>query len=130
MSMLTSLICFSILSNPTAYELYVERKGEAMKSKRWSIFVRCAIIVVSVWVAAVFKNDDLLTDLLKSAALAFGIFFLVFDYAINLILGRKPWFSYLSKSPIDKKFSKVNWKVRMGVRIVIFVSSLTWFLWN
>lgn len=129
--MILSISLFLILSNPTAYELYVERKGEAMKSKRWSMFVRVVISLGSVWVAAVFKNELLWLDVLKSAALAFGIFFGFFDYLYNIIFHKRTrvWYEYLSKSPIDKVMGKVNWRWRMAVRAAVFVGAMVWFYW-
>lgn len=127
--MILSLTLFSlgVLAIPTIYELWNEKKGEAMKSKKWSMFVRVVIAIGSVWVAAVFKNDTLWLDVLKSAALSFGIFFGWFDYLINLILGRKPWYSYLSKSPLDRLWNGWNWRLRMAIRVAVFAGALVWF---
>lgn len=123
------LFSILILTLPTVYELYVERKGEAMKSKRWSMFVRVVIAIVSTWVAAVFKNDNLVMDLLKSAVMAFAIFFLTFDYLFNIIFHKKTrvWYSYLSKSPLDKLWSGWHWMLRMGIRIAVFIAALLFY---
>lgn len=122
--MILSLVLFLILSIPTIYEIWNEKKGEPLKMKWLSMFVRVVIAIGSTWVAAVFKNDNLLLDLIKCGIMAFAIFFLTFDYVINIILGRKPWFSYLSKSPLDKLFGKVNWKVRMAIRLIVFITAI------
>lgn len=91
------------------------------------MFVRVVIAIVSTWVAAVFRNDNLVMDLLKSAAMAFAIFILFFNPLINLILGREPWYSYLSKSRLDRLASKVNWRWRMGIRIAVFIAALLFY---
>lgn len=119
---------FSILSIPTAYEIWNEKKGEPLKMKWLSMLVRVVIAVVSTWVVAVFKNDNLLIDLVKSAVMAFAIFFLTFDYLINIILGRKPWYSYLSKSPLDKLISRVPPLLRLVLRLSLFALAVVWFL--
>lgn len=127
--MILSLVRFLILSIPTAYEIWNEKTGEKPKVKWLSMFVRVVIAIGSTWVAAVFKNDNLLLDLIKSGVMAFAIFFLTFDYLFNIIFHRKTrvWYLYLSKSPLDQKWSKVNWKVRMVIRLVIFSSALVWY---
>lgn len=122
------LLSILILSLPTLYEIHNEKKGEPLKMKWLSMLVRVVIAAGSVWVAAVFKNDNLLLDLIKCGLLAFAIFFLFFDYAINLILGRKPWYSYLGKSPLDKLWSSWDWRWRMAIRGVVFCIALIWFL--
>lgn len=126
------LLAFLILSIPTAYEIWNEKTGEKPKVKWLSMFVRVVIAVGSTWVAAVFKNDNLLLDLIKSGLLAFAIFFLTFDYLFNIIFHRKTrvWYLYLSKSPLDKLFGKVNWRWRMAIRVAVFVGSLIWFLYE
>lgn len=134
------VIAFFVLSIPTDWELWSERKGEDPKKKGRSMTVRallmmiCAAVATGIitpkiypWVTSVHLWPLTLTYL-KCLFLSFAIFFVVFDYAINLILGRKPWFSYLSNSPMDRLFSKVNWKVRMGVRVIVFTGALIVFM--
>lgn len=118
-----------ILSLPTIWELWSERKGEDPKQKGRSMSVRALLMIVCSVIAAWIIGLNWLT-FLKSLFLSFAIFFGFFDYAINLILGRKPWHSYLSKSPIDQKWSKVHWRWRMAIRGVVFVTAITIFLWK
>lgn len=124
--MINELIAFVVNINPTAYELYVERKGEAMKSKKWSMFVRVVIALTSAWVSAVFQNKILWIDLIGAGALSFGIFFLTFNYSYNIIFHRKTriWYSYLSNSPLDKLWGRVNWWLRMAIQATVFIFSL------
>lgn len=128
------LLAFLILTLPTVYELWNERSGEAKKNKRLSVLVRIVCIVGSLWVAAVFKNDNLIKDLVKSAAMAFAIFFFTFDYAITTILihrgvieTKESAFSYVGKT---SKFDKFKLWVRIGpwgrfaVKLAVFVVAL------
>lgn len=128
------ILAFVILTIPTAYELWNERTGEKPKSKKWSMLVRIVIALGSTWVAAVFKNDDLVPDLIKSAVMSFAIFFLCFDYCIAAILihrgiieTRESAFSYVGKS---SRFDKFKLWVRIGpwgrftVKMAVFVGAL------
>lgn len=136
------LLAILILSFPMDFELYRERKGEDPKTKGRSMSVRAMLMIICAgvatgiitpkiypWVTSVHLWPLTITYL-KCLFLSFAIFFLFFDYAINLILGRKPWYSYLSKSPLDKLWSKWDWRVRMAIRITVFTTSLIIFLWN
>lgn len=121
------LLSILILTFPMDFELYRERKGEAPAHKRKSTKIRALLMIVCALIAAWIRGLTWLMYL-KCLLLSFAIFFLVFDYAINLILGRKPWYSYLSDSPLDRLASKVDWRIRMAVRTIIFTASLIWFL--
>lgn len=129
MKIAITIFCLFILSIPTAYELKNERKGEPLKKKWLSMTVRIIIAIGSVWVAAVFRHENFLLDVIKSAVMAFAIFFMFFDYLFNIIFHKKTrvWYSYLSNSPLDSAWGKVNWKWRMGIRAVIFVGSLIYY---
>lgn len=114
--MIPELLALFALSIPTVYELWNEKSGEPLKSKWLSMTLRVVIALVSIAVAWGFHGN-----LLGCVAMSFAIFFLCFDYCVNLILGRKPWYSYLSKSPLDKLWSGYHWGWRMFIRVGVFV---------
>lgn len=132
------VIClFLILTIPTDYELIKERKGEAMSHKKRSATVRALLMILAAAVVTAIKvviryplPTIIWLTYLKSLFLSFAIFFMFFDYSYNIMFhGKtKQWFNYLSKSPLDKLFGKVNWKVRMAIRVAVFVGALIWFL--
>lgn len=137
--MITSLCCF-ILSVPTIWELWDDRKGETLQQKKWDVWKRALWMLIASSLVAFIRLDGsshptingalhYYLDVVTAYALSVAIFLLVFDYSINLILGRKPWYSYLSKSPLDKLWSGWNWKVRMVVRVAVFVGAMVWFYW-
>lgn len=121
-----------ILTFPTDFELYRERNGEDPKKKGRSMTVRALLMSVCALGAAWILGLTWLVYF-KCLLLSFAIFFLFFDYAVILILvhrgivelpkGEK-WYTYLSKSPLDKLFAKVNWKVRMGIRVIVFITAI------
>lgn len=130
-----------ILSLPLIWELWSERKGEDPKKKGRSMTVRAALMIVCSCVSAIIHdyaewgNGDYLDGLLtfaKSLFLSFAIFFLTFDYLINIIFHKKTrvWYSYLSESPLDRLWSGWNWRLRLAIRVAVFAISLTIFLWN
>lgn len=141
------LLSILILTFPTDWELFKERKGEDPKKKGQSMTVRGLLMIVCSVVSVILMHihfsitdgvvdiglhihtlfSGLLLMFIKCLFLSFAIFFGFFDYAINLILGRKPWYSYLSKSPIDKVWSKVNWRWRMAIRGVVFLVALVFY---
>lgn len=123
------ILALLILAIPTLWELYDDRNGETQREKKWDVVKRIILMLLCSYGAAALIDSSWIT-FFKSLALSFAIFFGWFDYLINLILGRKPWYSYLSKSPIDQKFISMNWRVRMGLRIVVFVTSIIIWIWN
>lgn len=136
------LLIFLILSLPTAWELYDDRIGETLKQKKLDVLWRClsfsSSAIVSGWIIYGFHQTPFVYYL-KAVVMSFAIFFLVFDYAIIIILVRRKivelpkgqkWYSYLSKSPLDKLWSGWDWKWRMAVRGAVFTISLIIYLWN
>lgn len=134
------LLSILILSMPTIVELIDDRNGETPEQKKKDVRVRALLMIVCAGVVTAIVHPNVypwVTSLhlwpltltyLKCLFLSFAIFFMFFDYAINLILGRKPWFSYLSESPIDRLWSKVNWRWRLAIKGVVFGIALIWFL--
>lgn len=134
-----TLAVILILSIPTAYELWRERKGEKPEHKIQSTKVRAQLIVICAAIANCISGPrfipwvtsehlwPLMVAYSKFIFMSFAIFFLVFDYCINLILGRKPWFKYLSNSPLDLLWKSLDWRVRLAIRVLVFMGSLIWF---
>lgn len=132
------LLSILILSIPLVSELIDDRNGETPEQKKKDVRVRAFLMIVCSGVALVIISPryvpwvtslhlwPLTLTYLKCLFLSFAIFFGFFDFGINLILGRKPWFSYLSKSPLDRLWSSWDWRWRLVIRGVVFVGAL-WF---
>lgn len=126
------LLTILILCIPTVSEIIDDRNGETSEQKKKDVFVRAMLMMVSAGVATAIVQTSLnlwplVITYFKCWFLSFAIFFLFFDYLINLILGRKPWYSYLSKSPLDKLWSGWDWMFRMGIRIAVFIAALLFY---
>lgn len=118
-------ISFLLLCVPLAWELYNDRKDDL--NKVIDVFIRTGLVIVCA-VPAWFYGHSYLSAIVLSGA----IFFLLFDYLINIImLRRKDFFSYLgTTSKIDQlKFWKglKPWH-RFYIRAGVFIGSLVWYV--
>lgn len=124
------LILAFVLLLPTLFEAWTDRHGESKEGKTsdalWLGFV-ALLLSVGLWLL-------LSVQPLKTIALLLGWRLLVFDYLTHALLIRNDvivgsWYNYTGKtSKWDKIISKVNWKVRLAVRTILFALSLWWFL--
>jgi len=117
---------------PTLVEGYLDRRGESKKGKvkdtLWLIVVAVGI-AGGAWLAG---NDPL-----PVIGLIIGWRILVFDYLVTWLLIRNDvinpnakWWDYTGKtSKIDQWVSKIDWKVRLLIRCLLFVLSVALFLW-
>lgn len=129
MKWLILALCFA----STAWELYNDRNGEDAKGKVLDgiILVVAGILIAGLsyllgesWVAAIL--------------LILGIRIMFFDYLITIILYKRgvierpearKWWSYLGSTSKawDRIAAKVPWKIRLIVRIAVFVASIALF---
>jgi hypothetical protein len=80
-----------ILLIPVTWEVIDDRKGDS--NKGFDVFMRVSLGILcatSRW----FPNPY------TAFILSMALHFFLFDYAINLVLGRQPWFSYLGKTGV------------------------------
>jgi len=113
---------------PTAFELYLDRKGEARKNKP----IQLVLLSVFSLALAIAIDWRLTIDWFRSLALMWGFHVLCFDYLIVIILRRngviRPdanWFTYTgTTSRIDQIVSRINPWLRFAIRVVIFALCL------
>lgn len=120
-------ISFLLLCVPLAYELWNDRKDDL--NKVIDVFIRTGLVIVCA-VPAWFYGHSYLSSIVLSGA----IFFLMFDYLINIImLRRKDFFSYLgTTSWVDRiKFWKEMKPLnRFFLRVGIFTGSFIWYIFG
>lgn len=120
--MLTILITILWLLTPTLAEAINDWNGEDLRDKRQDVYMRIYLIL--------FVPFSLLPDLAgysKAIALETALFILTFDYLMNIILKRTPWFSYLGSGPIDQIWIKLNPWFRFGIRVALFIAALLYY---
>lgn len=120
--MLTILITILWLLTPTLAEAINDWNGEDLRDKRQDVYMRIYLIL--------FVPFSLLPDLVgysKAIALETALFILTFDYLMNIILKRTPWFSYLGSGPIDQFWIKLNPWFRFGIRVALFIAALLYY---
>lgn len=120
--MLTILITILWLLTPTLAEAINDWNGEDLRDKRQDVYMRIYLIL--------FVPFNLLPDLVaysKAVALSTALFILTFDYLMNLILRREPWFTYLGSGPIDQYWKNWNPWLRFAIRAALFVAALLYY---
>jgi hypothetical protein len=105
-----------LLLIPVGWEIIDDRKGDS--NKGFDVFMRVllgGLVAFSRW----FGNPY------TAFFLAMALHFFIFDYAINLVLNRQPWFSYLGKKgvidtlPFWRDLNPwVRFAIRAGVLII------------
>lgn len=122
MSILKEIICFIILFAPLIVEVRDDRNGD--HNKKMDVFWRILIgagASVFVWI---FTGHSLF----EAAFMCFAIFFLLFDYLINLVLKRPDTFTYLSKT--TGTIDRIQWWVNIGpwwrfaIKMGMFITAL------
>lgn len=122
MSTAKEIICFIILFAPLIVEVRDDRNGDHNKKMDvlWRILIGAGASVF-VWL---FTGHSLF----EAALMCFAIFFLLFDYLINLVLKRPDPFAYLSKT--TGTIDRIPWWVNIGtwwrfaVKIGVFMTAL------
>ena len=125
------LILAFVLALPSVYEAWTDRHGEGRRQKVIDalILIVCAsgLSILSYWLLAV--------PLLKTIVLLLAWRVLIFDYIVSYLLIKNDvivgnWWSYMGKTSKrwDKYVAKVDWRLRIVVRILLFSAALFWFL--
>ena len=129
-----SLILFALAVIPTLVESYLDRHGENRTGKQkdtiWLIVVSLAFALVTY----LFGVNPVAT-----VAVILGWRILLLDYLVTYLLIKnkvvewpeaKKWWSYLGKSSKwDRIFSKVDWRVMLVLRVVLF-GLATWYFFK
>lgn len=122
MNHIKETILFLILFAPLVWELIDDKRGDRNKKidVLWRVLIGAAASAF-VWL---FSRHSLA----ETAFMCFAIFFLIFDYGINLVLRRPNPFSYLSTK--TGSIDRIKWWVKIGpwwrfaVRMAIFAVAL------
>lgn len=113
---------------PFAVHLVNDAKGDNKKGND--------IIVLTIIAGLLALVNRWLFDIhvVKSLALMAGIHVMLFDYAVNIIMFRnkiiehptaRQWWKYCGKkSKLDLILSKIDWRVRLAVRLVILSTAI------
>jgi hypothetical protein len=115
---------------PSLVEAWLDRKGETTLGKYkdtiWLVVASLGLAGVAWWLGQ---------RPLPVIGLVLGWRILVFDYLVTWLLIRNDvinpnakWWDYTGKtSKIDQWVSKIDWKVRLLIRGLIFISCLLYF---
>lgn len=119
-----------ILAIPWIIEAYLDRHGETKEGKRKDTLASLGVALVLVVAGYYFLGSEPL----KVLALLLGWRVLIFDYLVTYLLIKNDvivgkWWDYCGKTAKwDQVVCKVNWKVRLSIRVLLFVAALWWFL--
>lgn len=122
------LLWISILSIPLLIEIHDDRNGDY--NKKVDVLWRAFYMLISSVVVWYFSKHSLIGCLLMS----FGIFFLLFDYAIaSILMHRKVissdnWFGYMGKKgDIDNMgwWRRIGPNWRFAIKFSVFAVALT-----
>lgn len=108
-----------LLLIPTAWEVIDDRKGDS--NKGFDVFMR---VLLGILVARWFPN------LYTAFFLSMALHFMLFDYAINIVLKRQPWFAYLGKKGVVDQipfWRNLNPWVRFGIRVIVLIAAVILF---
>lgn len=143
MSAALHILAFAVLFVPTIWELWDDRNGEDKQGKLrdrykkgivWAVSTFVSLVIYFWPVLLVKSSGAVLVGwwTLKSWIMALAIHFLIFDYAIVIILKhrgvietKESAFSYLGKTANYPKFwVKMNPWIRFCIRLTIFAIAL------
>lgn len=130
MKWLILALCFA----PTAWELYNDRNGEDAKDK---VLDGIILVVAGILIAGLYYL--LGESWVAAILLILSIRIMFFDYLITIILYKRgvierpearKWWSYLGSTSKgwDRIAAKVNWKIRLIARGIVFLASVAYFL--
>lgn len=109
-----------LLLIPTVWEIIDDRKGDS--NKGFDVFMR---VLLGICVALWFSN------IYTAFFLSMALHFFLFDYAINLILKREPWFSYLGKKGVVDNIGpwrNLNPWARFIIRLAVLLVAIWLFI--
>ena len=122
MNHLKEIICFLILFAPLVWELIDDKEGD--RNKKIDVLWRVLIGAAASSFVWLFSRHSLA----ETAFMCFAIFFLIFDYGINIVLKRPNPFAYLS--PNTGTIDRIKWWVSIGpwwrfaIRFAVFAVAL------
>ena len=105
------------------WEVKDDEFGENPRQKRVDLFFRLWIMALS----AIFADYLSGRGVIESFAVAWGIHFMFFDYTIAYVLGRQRWYDYLGSNPTDNFLTKIDYRVRLGLRVLFLGGTLTYY---
>lgn len=119
---------------PNLYRAWQDRAGATKQEKvRRNLLVYGIAILLALAVSFVLKENLLVASIL--GMLTWRV--CAFDYVVHAFLKRfseshkniNIW-KYTGKSTYwhDQLVSKIDWRVRLAIRVVLFVASLWWFI--
>jgi hypothetical protein len=114
---------------PTLFEVWQDRNGETSKDKVKDALWLVVGSLTIAWVSHYF-GQNMMAVLMLIVVWRIA----VFDYLVTYVLYKrrviespeaKKWWSYTGKtSKIDQLLSKIDWRWRLGVRIVFLILSV------
>lgn len=119
--MIKELVAIIILCLPTAVELYADRNGDTNKVMDTVVRIMMMIAVGLIVWGWLGKN------MFVAMNMSFAIFFLIFDYAIHVILYRNgvitspAWFKYMGRS---SKIDNISWWRNMNPWLKLIIRIL------
>lgn len=117
------LTAILILFTPFFWEIKDDEFGENPRQKRVDLFQRLWIMALS----AIFADYISERGVLECFMVAWGLHFMFFDYAITYLLGRPRWYDYMGSNDSDKFLSKIDYRVRLGLRVLFLGGTLTYY---
>lgn len=129
--MITEIILVITLLLPTAYALWDDRNGDKHPNRDWLI-IGIAMFVCCVIVSVIDGRFGFLFNMLRSVSLSLGMYVLIFDWAVVLMLvsrdvielkrGEK-WYNHFSNTAWPDRWDWwrwLPWYGRLFVRLWIF----------
>lgn len=126
--MILTILSLLLLFGPLIFELADDANGD--NNKQFDVAIRIAIGLLASFVA--WFTDG--SSFLAAFNLSMAIHWLLFDYAINIILNRTVyekkvnWFTHVGKSGVIDPLTfwrNMNPYVKLGIRVAYFLISVT-----
>jgi hypothetical protein len=136
---LTEAVCVYLQLCAVMWERKNDGGEKGDTNKKRDVWIRAGIILLTATFGYFLRSLNflhieslwqVLIGIGKVYLLAIGLFFLVFDYAINRKRGRKDWFAYLGDGKDDGTIDNIKWWKhmhpvwRLVVRIAFFILTL------
>lgn len=127
-----SIIGIILLLAPLLQEISDDRFGDS--DHKPDVYRRVVIAILAGFANSLLHLTTHWLFILKSVVLSLAMHFMVFDYAINIVLGIVDWFSYLSNSPKGSEIDKIPVWNRIGpwgrfaVRLTVLGSAILFYI--
>lgn len=121
------ILAIFVLCSPLIWELFNDKKGDVHPNNDWLIrgsIMGAASLLVSLFVERNF---------FQAFVMSFGIFFLLFDYLVNIMYKKPKWWAYVNKTAFPDRIEQWGgspWYGRLLIKLIIFGAGFSIYFWK